>query len=61
MKTCSSVWTAVKGPFMMTYDESGEIIRMAREHGFNLAKVPMKNTHHDRLYELLITSSELSA
>ena len=52
---------AVRGPFMMTYDESGEIIRMAREHGFNLAKVPMKNTHHDRLYELLITSSELSA
>ena len=52
---------AVRGPFMMTYDQSGEIIQMAREHGFNLAKVPMKNTHHDRLYELLITSSELSA
>ena len=52
---------SVKGPFMMTYDESGEIIQMARGHGFNLAKVPMKNTHHDLLYELLITSSELSA
>ncbi len=51
---------AVKSPFMMTYDESDEIIRMAREHGFNLAKVPMKNTHHDLLYELLITSGELS-
>ena len=50
-----------KAPFMMTYDESAEIIRMAREHGFCLAKVPMKNTHHDLLYELLITSSELSA
>ena len=51
----------VKGPFMMTYDESGEIIRMASDHGFSMAKVPMKNTHHDLLYELLITSSELSA
>lgn len=51
----------VKGSFMMTYDESEEIIRMARGHGFNLAKVPMKNTHHDLMYELLITSSELSA
>ena len=51
----------VKGPFMMTYDESGEITRIARGHGFRLAKVPMKNTHHDLLYELLITSSELSA
>ena len=51
----------VRGPFMMTYDESDEIIRMARRHSFNLAKVPMKNTHHDLLYELLITSSELSA
>ena len=52
---------SVKGPFMMTYDESGEIIQMARGHGFHLAKVPMKNTHHDLLYELLITSRELSA
>ena len=51
----------VKGPFMMTYDESDEIIQMARGHGFNLAKVPMKNTHHELMYELLITSSELSA
>ena len=53
--------STAKAPFMMTYDESAEIIRMARRHGFRLAKVPMKNTHHDLLYELLITSSELSA
>ena len=53
--------STVKGSFMMTYDESEEIIRMAQARGFSLAKVPMKNTHHDLLYELLITSSELSA
>ena len=46
----------VRGSFMMTYDESDEIIRMARGHRFCLSKVPMKNTHHDFLYELLITS-----
>ncbi len=50
---------AVKGPFMMTYDQNAEVIGLARRHGFCLAKVPMKNTHHDTAYELLITSSEL--
>ena len=50
----------VRGPFMMTYDESPDVIQMARTRGFHLAKVPMKNTHHDLLYELLITSHELT-
>ena len=51
--------SGVRGPFMMTYDESPDIIEMARRHVFHLAKVPMKNTHHNRLYELLITSQEI--
>lgn len=50
----------VLGPFMMTYDESPDVIQMARARGFHLAKVPMKNTHHELLYELLITSRELT-
>ncbi len=50
----------VAGAFMMTYDESPDIIEMARRRGFHLAKVPMKNTHHAVMYELLITSHELS-
>lgn len=50
----------VAGAFMMTYDESPDIIEMARRRGFHLAKVPMKNTHHAVLYELLITSHELT-
>ena len=49
----------VQGPFMMTYDENTEVIEMARTHGFQLAKVAMKNTHHALMYELLITSHEL--
>ena len=49
----------VRGAFMMTYDESPDIVAMARTQGFLLAKVPMKNTHHAVMYELLITSHEL--
>ena len=50
----------VQGSFMMTYDESPEVIQMAQKRGFYLAKVPMKNTHHAVQYELLITSHELT-
>lgn len=51
----------VRGLFMMTYDESPEVIELARSRGFHLAKVPMKNTHHAVVYELLITSHSLTA
>ena len=51
----------VRGVFMMTYDESPDVIEMARRRGFHLAKVPMKNTHHAVMYELLITSHELTS
>ena len=50
----------VQGAFMMTYDESPDVMEMARRRGFHMAKVPMKNTHHAVLYELLITSHELT-
>ena len=50
----------VRGVFMMTYDESPDVIEMARRQGFHLAKVPMKNTHHAVMHELLITSHELT-
>ena len=53
--------SGVEGAFMMTYDESPDVIDMARRRGFHLAKVPMKNTHHAVMYELLITSHELAA
>lgn len=50
----------VRGAFMMSYDESPDVIQMARRRGFQLAKVPMKTTHHTVLYELLITSHDLT-
>ncbi len=53
--------SSVRGAFMMTYDESPDIIKMARDQGFHIAKVAMKNTHHTVMYELLITSHELTS
>ena len=41
--------------FLMTYDASPEVIRLVRHHGFSAASVLMKNTHHARLRELVIT------
>ncbi|MCE2407849.1 MAG: DNA adenine methylase [Pseudomonadales bacterium] len=52
--------SAVKAPFMMTYDENDEVIDMALRRGFHLSRVAMKNSHHTVMYELLITSQKLS-
>jgi len=49
-----SVMSKIRGRFMMTYDDAGEVIELAREYGFWISKVPMKNTHHEVKYELLI-------
>jgi len=44
----------LKGDFLMTYDDAPEIEALARAHGFEVRRVPMKNTHHERKFELLI-------
>ena len=41
--------------FMMTYDGAPEIERLIRKHAFHAVRVLMKNTHHARIPELLIT------
>lgn len=41
--------------FLMTYDLSSEIVTLVREHGFHAVQVIMKNTHHARIPELVIT------
>jgi DNA adenine methylase len=43
------------GDFLMTYDEAPEVEGLALEFGFSTRKVPMKNTHHAKLVEMLIT------
>ncbi len=42
------------GDFLMTYDYSEELCRMAGAHGFDYRQVAMKNTHHAKMTELLI-------
>lgn len=45
---------SIKGDFLMTYDNSEEVKVMVREYGFQMRLVPMKNTHHATMEELVI-------
>lgn len=49
-----SLVSRVQGDFLMTYDNAGEIRELAKRHGFETGLVPMKNTHHAKMTELLI-------
>ncbi|MCX5807553.1 MAG: DNA adenine methylase [Proteobacteria bacterium] len=49
-KTCKSL----KGDFLMTYDNADEVKKMARDHGFQMRLIPMTNTHHTAMEELVI-------
>ncbi len=44
----------VRGDFLMTYDNAKPIRELAARFGFDTHKVPMKNTHHEIMSELLI-------
>lgn len=44
-----------KARFMMTYDDDLDVLKLAKRNGFVLQYVPMKNTHHRCMNELLIT------
>lgn len=45
----------VAGEFLMTYDDAEDVRELAKAYGFDTALVPMKNTHHEKMYELLIS------
>ena len=45
---------ACKGDFLMTYDNTPEIVALTAEFGFQAKPVAMKNTHHAKMTELLI-------
>lgn len=45
---------SIKGDFLMTYDNADEVKSMARDHGFQMRLIPMKNTHHATMEELVI-------
>jgi DNA adenine methylase len=44
----------VQGDFLMTYDNAEEVKQMARNHGFQMRLIPMNNTHHATMEELVI-------
>lgn len=44
----------IRGHFLMTYNNNAEILELAKEFGFQTALIPMKNTHHKQMNELLV-------
>ena len=48
--TCESL----QGDFLMTYDNADEVKAMARSHSFQMRLIPMTNTHHATLEELVV-------
>lgn len=45
----------VDGEFLLTYDNAEEVLSLAQKHNFETRLVPMKNTHHAEMSELLIS------
>ncbi len=41
--------------FMMTYEYSDEVVALVREYAFEAVSVSMRNAHHERIRELIIT------
>lgn len=48
------VTQTVTGDFLMTYDNALGVCDLAERHGFQTRAIPMKNTHHAEMTELLI-------
>lgn len=44
----------IQGDFLMTYDNTEEVRLLAVHYGFDTRLVSMKNTHHEKVMELLI-------
>lgn len=43
------------GSFLMTYDDEKSVRILAQAHNFNMKNIAMKNTHHAKMTELLIS------
>ncbi len=50
-----AVAASLAGSFLMTYDNAEGVVRLAQKHGFAVQAIPMKNTHHAQMSELLIS------
>jgi DNA adenine methylase len=47
----------IRGDFVMTYDNATEVIGFANQHNFETRLIPMKNTHHAEMTELVVGRS----
>ena len=52
-----SLFKKIKAEFLFTYDQSDELENMARMNGFKTALIAMKNSHHSKMEELIISNS----
>lgn len=48
--------SGIRGNLIMTYDYSDEVVGMARRHGLTASTIRMKNGHHAKMTELVITN-----
>ncbi|OKH38463.1 DNA methyltransferase [[Phormidium ambiguum] IAM M-71] len=53
-KELFGVVSAIASDFLITYDNTKEVLELAQKHGFDTQAVAMKNTHHAKMTELLI-------
>jgi len=44
----------LRGDFIMTYDHSEEVLNLATRYELEVRPIPMKNTHHAKMTELVI-------
>jgi DNA adenine methylase len=44
----------VRGDFLMSYDNTEEVKKLSEKFGFTTRPIAMKNTHHEKMSELLI-------
>lgn len=49
-----AVASKVMGDALLTYDNAEEVRKMAVSAGFDVESIPMKNTHHATMTELII-------
>jgi DNA adenine methylase len=49
-----TICDSVRGDFLITYDNADEVKSMARMHEFQMRMIPMTNTHHSTMLELVI-------
>lgn len=50
-----AIAATLSGDFLMTYDNDRDVQELAQRHGFDTLPIPMKNTHHAEMTELLIS------